>query len=80
MSTTPHKAGSSPAAVQLEEGKTYAWCACGLSAKQPYCDGSHKTTDLKPTIFKAEKTETAYLCMCKATANAPFCDGTHKAG
>lgn len=24
------------------EGKTIAICRCGLSAKLPYCDGSHK--------------------------------------
>lgn len=77
MSTTPTRAGNSPAAIELESGKTYAWCACGLSSKQPYCDGSHKTTAFKPTIFKAEKSETAYLCVCKGTGNAPFCDGTH---
>mgnify|MGYP000885729106 CR=1 FL=1 len=25
-----------------EKDKTYFWCACGLSQKQPFCDGSHK--------------------------------------
>ena len=30
-----------PAGLTLEAGKTYAWCACGLSQKQPFCDGSH---------------------------------------
>merc|ERR1711924_381257 len=30
-------------------GKTYFWCTCGASAKQPFCDGSHKGTDFKPT-------------------------------
>ena len=23
------------------EKKKYAWCACGKSAKQPFCDGTH---------------------------------------
>ena len=22
--------------------KTYYWCSCGRSQKQPFCDGSHK--------------------------------------
>ena len=30
-----------PYKVQVEKGKTYSWCACGLSQKQPFCDGSH---------------------------------------
>jgi len=30
--------------VEVEEGKDYFWCSCGQSAKQPFCDGSHKGT------------------------------------
>ncbi len=75
---TPKIFDKKPAAVQVEEGKTYAWCSCGLSANQPFCDGSHKTTDMKPHIFTAEKTDTVYLCNCKQTAGKPFCDGKHK--
>ncbi|MCX5735322.1 MAG: CDGSH iron-sulfur domain-containing protein [candidate division NC10 bacterium] len=71
-------AAKQPAAVQLEAGKTYAWCACGLSKNQPFCDGSHKTTTLTPLAFTAKKSETAYLCQCKRTKTPPFCDGTHK--
>jgi CDGSH-type Zn-finger protein len=67
----------SPFAVTLEEGKKYAWCACGRSAAQPLCDGSHKGTGLSPLIFAAEKTETGFLCGCKQTRNPPFCDGSH---
>ena len=74
----PKIAQKAPYAVALEAGKKYAWCRCGLSQKQPFCDGSHKETDMKPLVFVAEKSETAYLCGCKRTNNAPFCDGTHK--
>ena len=74
----PTIAAKQPAPVHLEAGKTYAWCACGLSKSQPLCDGSHKVTDLRPLVFKAEKSETAYLCQCKQTKSKPFCDGTHK--
>ena len=70
-------AGRTPQIVELEEGKTYAWCACGLSANQPYCDGSHKGTGFKPHIFKAEESKKAAFCMCKQTGNHPFCDGAH---
>ena len=67
-----------PYAVKLEEGKTYAWCRCGRSQKQPFCDGSQKATSLQPLMFKAEKSGKAFLCGCKRTGNQPHCDGTHK--
>ncbi len=67
-----------PYVVELEAGKTYAWCRCGLSKKQPFCDGSHKTTSIEPLMFKAEKSGKAFLCGCKRTGNEPHCDGTHK--
>ena len=76
--TQPTIAAKQPAPVQLEAGKTYAWCACGLSKSQPFCDGSHKTTDLTPLVFTAKQSDTAYLCQCKRSKKAPFCDGTHK--
>ena len=74
---SPKIAAKEPTSVELESGKTYAWCACGQSSTQPFCDGSHKTTDLKPEVFKAEESKTVYLCMCKQTSDQPFCDGTH---
>ncbi len=70
-------ASKTPFAVEVEEGKTYYWCACGKSASQPFCDGSHKDTDFTPVKYTAEKTETVYFCGCKQTANAPMCDGSH---
>ena len=70
-------AQKSPYPVNVEAGRKYAWCACGRSKTQPFCDGSHKTTSLNPVVFTAEKSETVYLCGCKHTANKPFCDGTH---
>ncbi len=67
-----------PYVVELEEGKTYAWCRCGRSQKQPFCDGSHKDTSLQPLMFKAEKAGKAFLCGCKNTGKSPYCDGSHK--
>ena len=75
--STPKIAQKSPYAVELVEGKRYAWCTCGESANQPFCDGAHSGTGFKPMVFTAEATETAYLCGCKATKGGPFCDGTH---
>ena len=74
-----HIAGRSPKAIELEPGKKYAFCVCGRSQDQPFCDGSHKGTSFKPHLFTAESSETQWLCMCKHTRNVPYCDGTHKA-
>lgn len=73
----PVVAQKSPYAVELTAGKKYAWCRCGRSARQPFCDGSHKDTGLLPVVFEAERTETVFLCGCKRTGTQPFCDGTH---
>lgn len=66
-----------PVNVELKEGKPYAWCACGRADEQPFCDGTHNKTDLKPMVFKAEREGEAWLCQCKQTKNPPYCDGTH---
>ena len=73
----PVVAQKSPIAVEVEEGKTYYWCACGKSSNQPFCDGSHKGTEFKPLAFTAEKDGKIYLCACKQTKNPPYCDGSH---
>ena len=73
----PKIAGRKPVMVQLEKGEEKYWCACGLSNGQPYCDGSHRTTDIKPVNFVAEESGNAALCMCKQTKNPPYCDGSH---
>lgn len=74
----PIIADNKPIKVELVEGQEYYFCRCGRSKSQPYCDGSHSGTGIKPMSFVAEKNEDAYLCRCKQTSNAPFCDGTHK--
>lgn len=75
--TEPKIAARKPAAVELEAGQEVWWCACGRSANQPYCDGSHKGTGFEPVAFTAEKDGTYYLCQCKHTKDAPMCDGSH---
>lgn len=58
------------------EDKTYHWCSCGMSKKQPFCDRSHKGTGFKPVNFKiGEKVESIFLCGCKLSSKIPFCDG-----
>ncbi|MDP4031252.1 MAG: CDGSH iron-sulfur domain-containing protein [Pseudorhodobacter sp.] len=78
MTDAPHIAQTAPYKVELEAGKSYFWCACGKSANQPFCDGSHKGGPFTPVRFTVEVTKTAFLCGCKHSAKAPFCDGTHK--
>jgi CDGSH-type Zn-finger protein len=73
----PVIAQKSPFATDVEAGKTYFWCACGKSSKQPFCDGSHKDTDFTPVKYTPEKDGKVFFCGCKASANAPLCDGSH---
>jgi CDGSH-type Zn-finger protein len=85
----PHIAKNEPAMVNVIPGKIYAWCTCGLSEKQPFCDGTHKR--IEPTInelgetvmpFKSLKIEfeeekEVWFCQCKQTKTPPYCDGSH---
>jgi CDGSH-type Zn-finger protein len=76
----PIRASDTPFSVEVEAGKSYFWCACGRSATQPFCDGSHKGTGLAPMKYTAPASRAVYFCGCKATKKAPLCDGTHSKG
>lgn len=76
--STPHIPQKSPIAVNVEAGKTYYWCSCGLSKSQPFCDGAHKGSGFVPTPYTAEKSGTAYFCACKHSKTGALCDGAHK--
>ena len=71
------KAGDSAIVVEVEKNKSYFWCSCGFSSKQPFCDGSHKNTEFSPVKFIADETKKMFFCTCKQTNNQPFCDGSH---
>lgn len=75
--TEPVIAGKQPIAIDVEAGKKYFWCACGRSAKQPFCDGAHKGTGITPLAYEADKSRKVFFCACKKTSKAPMCDGTH---
>ena len=76
--STPVVARPKPCLVNLKPGRTYFWCSCGRSAKQPFCDGSHRGTGFSPIEFTAAaQDEELLLCGCKHTGNRPFCDGAH---
>lgn len=73
----PKIAQKSPFEVDLKEGLSVYWCACGQSVNQPFCDGSHQGTEFSPVEYVPEKSGKHYLCGCKKTGNKPMCDGTH---
>jgi len=74
----PNIGGRAPIPVEVEAGKSYWWCACGLSKSQPFCDGSHKATQFTPIEFKSEKNGKVFFCTCKRSGRKPTCDGSHK--
>ena len=71
LQKTPYK-------IIVEKGKTYFWCACGLSQKQPFCDGAHKKEGKSKSIkYLAEESKEIFFCRCGITKRLPFCDGSH---
>ena len=73
----PTIAGKAAIPVDVEAGKTYYWCSCGKSKKQPFCDGSHSGTDFSPVAYEAAESKRVFFCACKHSKKAPMCDGTH---
>jgi len=75
--TDPVVAQPFPYMVDVEEGKTYKWCACGRSATQPFCDNSHEGTGIEPVSYTAESTKRVSFCGCKASKRGAICDSSH---
>jgi CDGSH-type Zn-finger protein len=73
----PLIAQKSPFVLELAPG-TYWWCACGRSKTQPFCDGSHKGSELAPVKFELAAPARVSLCGCKRSGHKPYCDGTHR--
>jgi CDGSH-type Zn-finger protein len=76
--TMPNKPNC-PMPLDVQEGRTYGWCSCGLSLAMPLCDGTHRelAPDKKSVKFIAEETKRIYLCGCCQTQTPPFCDKSH---
>jgi len=72
-------AKNAPYPVTVNQGQTYYWCTCGLSENQPFCDGSHQSTEMTPLEFVAVESKTIYFCGCKQSKNGVLCDGSHNA-
>jgi len=73
----PAVAGTRPVHRVLEPGESVLWCSCGLSSRQPFCDGSHRGTAFTPIRHVAKEAEERLFCTCKQSKDAPFCDGAH---
>ena len=75
----PKVAQKFPYVQEMEPGK-YAWCACGHSAKQPFCDGSHarEKTGMTPMMFEVKEKGNVAWCGCKHSGKKPLCDGAHR--
>lgn len=72
----PKIAGKKPFVLELPAGQ-YAFCACGESKNQPFCDGAHRTTSFTPEMFNLAEEQTVALCACKRNGGGPFCNGSH---
>ena len=74
----PVPAQKAPYGVNVETGKDYWWCACGRSASQPFCDGSHKSVGLAPQNLPQLRPSKFGCAGANLSGNKPFCDGSHK--
>ena len=74
---SPIIAQRKPYLLELAPGR-YQWCACGRSATQPFCDGSHLGSGITPIAFEVTpRSGSLWLCGCKHAKTKPFCDGSH---
>ncbi|MFM7084288.1 MAG: CDGSH iron-sulfur domain-containing protein [Hyphomicrobium sp.] len=76
MGQEPVVAQKGPYQVELVEGKSYWYCKCGRSKRQPFCAGAHKNTGIEPLQFKPPSSGTYNLCGCKGTDEEPDGDGS----
>lgn len=77
----PKIAACEPAGIQVEPGKIYSWCSCGLTATEPFCDSAHKNVigmPFRSVKVKFEQAGEVWFCQCKQTKTPPFCDNSHK--
>ena len=74
----PKIAQKAPYVLDTKAGN-YSWCTCGLSSKQPFCDGAHREEAplYRSVKYRATESKEMYFCGCKYSAKMPLCDGSH---
>jgi len=72
----PKIAQKTPYVMDMKAGK-YAFCTCGESTNQPFCDGKHKGGNFSPEIIILEEDKKVAWCGCKNSSKIAFCDGAH---
>lgn len=77
MAEQPVTCDTKPLGMEMEPG-SYWWCACGRSAGQPFCDGSHQGTGIQPVKHEVTEAGTVWWCQCKHSGNSALCDGSHR--
>ena len=77
MDKLPKIVRKSPYVADEKAGRK-AFFTCGLSSKDPYCDGSHKGTGFSPEIVTLEEGKKVAWCGCKHSSKGAFCDGSHR--
>ena len=68
--------GKEPFQEILPKGE-YLYCQCGYSADQPFCNGYHHGSKVKPLKFEVKSERKVSLCTCKLTKTPPYCDNSH---
>lgn len=73
------KHGTAPIVIEETPGKK-AYCMCGLSARLPYCDGSHSQykTGIAPKVVELKDGGKKAVCQCHRSEILPWCDGSHR--
>ena len=74
--TPPGKTQRGPFVVRCEAGK-YAYCRCKMSKGFPYCDGTHRGSEVTPLKVVLEQSTMVAWCCCGTSKNLPYCDGSH---
>ena len=74
--TNPSSTNDGPYVIEVEAG-TKAFCQCGRTGSNPYCDGSHHGCGIEPRIEKFDSARKLVMCGCGRSEKTPFCDGSH---
>lgn len=66
-----------PYRIEVKAGQKKAICKCGRTQNPPFCDGSHKGTDIEPFRLTFDEDKRISICGCGKSSKLPYCDGSH---